>query len=184
MSKINQNMRSAKKNSVKRLLGGFTLIELLVVVLIIGILSAIAVPQYQRAVLKSRLATVQANVKAIAQAAEVYYLANGHYSNDDLSVLDISEIEGCVPQEAGKIQCANSSYDYNGGPYAQGAGEHVVGFVTKDGKGVIGYAQYFQHTPVNANTRRCLAVTNTGMSHDICKSMGGVKIDNNKYQLP
>ncbi|WP_428050726.1 type IV pilin protein [Candidatus Avelusimicrobium caledoniensis] len=66
----------------------FTLIELLVVVLIIGILSAVALPQYQKAVWKSRATQLLTTTRSLANAQEIYKMASGEYATA-ISELDI-----------------------------------------------------------------------------------------------
>ena len=65
---------------MQKVKAGFTLIELLVVVLIVGILSAVALPQYQKAVDKARLTEAIILGKHIRDLEKVYQLANGTYT--------------------------------------------------------------------------------------------------------
>ncbi|EHZ2549863.1 pilin [Vibrio vulnificus] len=58
---------------------GFTLIELMIVVAVIGVLAAIAVPQYQKYVAKSEAATALASITGHRTNVETYVLENGSF---------------------------------------------------------------------------------------------------------
>ena len=79
-------MINKKTNTKKK--KGFTLLEILVVTLILGILASIALPKYQRAVLKSRTGQIMPLVRSLGNAQEEFYIANNVYSDsfENLSV--------------------------------------------------------------------------------------------------
>ncbi len=86
---------------------GFTLIELLVVVLIIGILSAVALPQYTKAVTKSRFTEAMSNLKTIAQADRVCRLAKG---GDEICFMDELDISIAGSKEEGFVETKDFYY--------------------------------------------------------------------------
>ena len=77
------------KNANISRLGGFTLIELLVVVLIIGILAAMAMPQYFKAVERSRMAEAVTLVDSIVKAQRRKFMQTNRYA-EGFEGLDVS----------------------------------------------------------------------------------------------
>ncbi len=71
----------------------FTLIELLIVVAIIGILAAIAVPNFLNAQTRAKVARVVSDLKAITQSMEMYYLDHNSYINESESYVSLRGIE-------------------------------------------------------------------------------------------
>ena len=106
---------------------GFTLIELLVVVLIIGILSAVALPQYTRAVEKSREAEVVSTFASLSRQMELCVLEFDEQNCDDC-ILDWDGLPA-PPTCNGGVQepCETKNWTY------ECAGQGIVEAVRKNG---------------------------------------------------
>ncbi len=144
------------RRAVRGAYKGFTLIELLVVVLIIGILAAVAVPQYKVAVAKSRLATLKYLVATIKNAQEIYYLANAQYASQ-LDELDIDFPGG------GELDTDKKKYTY---PW----GHCIITSTTtfcKNFQEQLSYQMYYDHS--SFPTRKvCIAYGNNVTANKVC----------------
>ena len=146
---------------------GFTLLELLVVVLIIGILAAIALPQYKKAVIKSRFAKVKSNVHTLVSAIERYYLIHNAYPVG-LAVLD--------------VEVKNKDDEYY---YTNTIGDVGGEIRNKYGKSMLNYYIALDENnssdDIRANTYYCIAYDNAYFGKDgnllnqICQTDTGKK---------
>ena len=168
-------MKKMLKNNI-----GFTLIELLVVVLIIGILSAVALPQYQRAVMKSKVATILPILKGLYTAREEAFLRNGNYSDErGFSDLTITVPAGYT-QDAEDADCI--LYPSNKTGYCSYASYVEGNFTNASGTPLVAIHYYLKgvnpedkdntdFTHIGNGSKTCLALSTDKNALAVCKSM-------------
>ena len=147
----------------------FTLIELLVVVLIIGILSAIALPKYQVAVAKAKFANLQSVARTYARAAEVVRLETGSWPRSfDVLAVDPGNGSSFSSANLADDACASNNEMYCC-LLGDVSGEQYESVVC----GTLDYSlAYFWEPQGKRNV--CFAKANTYLDQ-VCKNLGGTE---------
>ena len=151
----------------------FTLIELLVVVLIIGILAAIALPQYQKAVEKARFTQYRVLADSLVSAVQAYYLANSEWPSQ-LSDLEVELPGGMTDTSIYKGSCKENSNLYCCLTKPSFHGQYGGIWCGKFDSSIIYHRKYSDDNGIAANAVQCFETGNT----NICSSMGNMT--NNK----
>lgn len=145
---------------------GFTLIELLVVVLIIGILSAVALPQYTKAVEKARITEAFSNIKTMQDNIDLYLLENGGFPGKYISYKDIpsnTELSGG--------QFNNDSYDTKNFSYRGSCWQTACDIQADRLSDNLFYTLYVGRNNIGW-TQQCFTQIEEG-GRQICKSLSG-----------
>ena len=150
---------------------GFTLIELLVVVLIIAILAAVALPQYNKTVEKARMAEAVANVRAIANAHQRYYLEHDAYLGiEDMDKLDI-EIPGTVDNTFSGSRIKTKDFVYS--PNSSGSANLALAQrVAREGEDIYVYYIYItQDDPKKIRCHFYSGHSGTAIQQKLCQQL-------------
>ena len=156
---------------------GFTLLELLVVVLIIGILASIALPQYEMAVTKAKVASILPIMRRWKDALQEYKLQHGYYVDEDNGIFpDGADLGVTWPSDWSDGDCGDNLY-CNNDYWSCSANEDVKGVYCGhaiDNNNYFTIAMYEPDEPIYEDLRAMTTCEFTGTEAEkVCKALGG-----------